>query len=248
MEFVHVNALKRMPAGKFVEFARAFDADDHEHDVVVWQSAGGQGAFDVYTGEPINAQTRSNCRGCARGPAPQKATPTEAKSNPWAICTKSVGRDDKAKYERCVKKVKKSTGYHENVEVDPVEQIADLIDQDSAPVVENHDCPHTGGCANGAYCRSVGRCGHKCCETNYAEAIREDVAMMEPQVQEKPVEEIEAEMDALLAALGPEAPVKPEVEPEVEPGVVPDAPEPTEPDPFNPTQPAVDPHPKACEY
>jgi hypothetical protein len=70
--------------------------------------------------------------------------------------------------------------------------------------------------------------------------------MMEP--QQKSVEQIEAEMDALLASFGPEAPVKPEVEPEVEPGVVPDAPEPTEPDPFNPTQPAVDPHPKACEY
>jgi len=27
--------------------------------------------------------------------------------NPWAVCTKTVGRDDKAKYERCVTKVKK---------------------------------------------------------------------------------------------------------------------------------------------
>lgn len=30
------------------------------------------------------------------------------KVNPWAVCTKSVGRDDKKKYEKCVKKVKKS--------------------------------------------------------------------------------------------------------------------------------------------
>jgi len=27
--------------------------------------------------------------------------------NPWAICTESVGREDKDKYERCVQKVKK---------------------------------------------------------------------------------------------------------------------------------------------
>lgn len=27
-------------------------------------------------------------------------------SNPWAICTKSVGRDDKDKYEKCVQDVK----------------------------------------------------------------------------------------------------------------------------------------------
>lgn len=30
----------------------------------------------------------------------------EEENNPWAICTASVGRDDKEKYEACVKKVK----------------------------------------------------------------------------------------------------------------------------------------------
>jgi predicted kinase len=29
--------------------------------------------------------------------------------NPWAVCTTSVGREDKKKYERCVKKVKKKS-------------------------------------------------------------------------------------------------------------------------------------------
>ena len=31
----------------------------------------------------------------------------EEKNNPWAICTAQVGREDKEKYERCVKSVKK---------------------------------------------------------------------------------------------------------------------------------------------
>jgi hypothetical protein len=31
----------------------------------------------------------------------------EEENNPWAICTASVGREDKEKYEKCVKKVKK---------------------------------------------------------------------------------------------------------------------------------------------
>jgi hypothetical protein len=31
----------------------------------------------------------------------------EDKDNPWAICTASVGREDKEKYEKCVKSVKK---------------------------------------------------------------------------------------------------------------------------------------------
>jgi len=30
------------------------------------------------------------------------------KNNPWAICTESVGREDKDKYERCVFDVKKN--------------------------------------------------------------------------------------------------------------------------------------------
>lgn len=29
------------------------------------------------------------------------------KVNPWAVCTKSTGREDKKKYEKCVKNVKK---------------------------------------------------------------------------------------------------------------------------------------------
>jgi hypothetical protein len=36
--------------------------------------------------------------------------PRKSKANPWAICTASVGREDKAKYERCVRKVKKRLG------------------------------------------------------------------------------------------------------------------------------------------
>jgi len=32
--------------------------------------------------------------------------------NPWAVCTKSVGRDKKDKYERCVMDVKKKQAIH----------------------------------------------------------------------------------------------------------------------------------------
>lgn len=38
--------------------------------------------------------------------------------NPWAICTASVGREDKAKYERCVMDVKKQYGLTESVNED----------------------------------------------------------------------------------------------------------------------------------
>ena len=36
------------------------------------------------------------------------------KVNPWAVCTSSVGRGDKDKYERCVMDVKKKHGVKEN--------------------------------------------------------------------------------------------------------------------------------------
>ena len=36
-----------------------------------------------------------------------EAIEEEEKNNPWAICTASVGRKDKKKYEKCVKSVKK---------------------------------------------------------------------------------------------------------------------------------------------
>ena len=39
-----------------------------------------------------------------------EAKKKKTKNNPWAICTKSVGREDKAKYERCVMDVKKEKG------------------------------------------------------------------------------------------------------------------------------------------
>jgi hypothetical protein len=35
--------------------------------------------------------------------------------NPWAICTASVGRDDKEKYEKCVMDIKKKEGMDENL-------------------------------------------------------------------------------------------------------------------------------------
>lgn len=37
------------------------------------------------------------------------------KNNPWVICTASVGRDNKDKYERCVKDVKKQHGLSEEL-------------------------------------------------------------------------------------------------------------------------------------
>jgi len=40
----------------------------------------------------------------------------EAENNPWAICTASVGREDKEKFEKCVLDVKKEKGITESAE------------------------------------------------------------------------------------------------------------------------------------
>jgi len=51
------------------------------------------------------------------------------KVNPWAVCTASTGREDKAKYERCVKAVKKES-------YNPVED-AEAADFGGKPLVSN---------------------------------------------------------------------------------------------------------------
>jgi hypothetical protein len=59
------------------------------------------------------------------------------KDNPWAICTASVGREDKAKFERCVMDVKKQKGIKENKfsiskAIDIMEGIVDETDKISS--------------------------------------------------------------------------------------------------------------------
>lgn len=60
------------------------------------------------------------------------------KVNPWAVCTASAGREDKEKYERCVKGVKKKTGYKEDKKDDKKksEKKDDkkVVKEDMAPV------------------------------------------------------------------------------------------------------------------
>jgi hypothetical protein len=56
---------------------------------------------------PIQEGKCSSCGGVI--------TENEDKNNPWAICTAKVGREDKAKYEACVKDVKKEHGITEEV-------------------------------------------------------------------------------------------------------------------------------------
>ncbi len=53
--------------------------------------------------------------GNLEGNTPLPMAENETKNNPWAICTSSVGRKDKAKFESCVKDVKKEKGIDENL-------------------------------------------------------------------------------------------------------------------------------------
>jgi hypothetical protein len=62
------------------------------------------------------------------------------KYNPWAICTASVGRDDKEKYEKCVMDVKKSIKEGK----DPVnlfleEKIVSLLEKHIQPKISKKD-------------------------------------------------------------------------------------------------------------
>ena len=65
----------------------------------------------------------------------------ESKNNPWAICTAKVGREDKAKYESCVKDVKKEHGITEEItESDYMGDVAlNEIEQAVDDMLENED-------------------------------------------------------------------------------------------------------------
>jgi hypothetical protein len=63
------------------------------------------------------------------------------KINPWAVCTSSVGRDDKEKYERCVKDVKrKNKG---NLDLGEEEKIKEnlFLEKKILTLVEKHIQP-----------------------------------------------------------------------------------------------------------
>ena len=69
-----------------------------------------------------------------------KKKSSKKKYNPWAICTSSVGRKDKKKYERCVMDVKKSIKEGK----DPVnlfleEKIVSLLEKHVQPKISKRD-------------------------------------------------------------------------------------------------------------
>ena len=74
-------------------------------------SAEEESGFDPYAGNSVG-----NNKGPASNDGYNNAvdgfdileSKKKSKYNPWAICTSSVGREDKKKYERCVMDVKKS--------------------------------------------------------------------------------------------------------------------------------------------
>lgn len=57
-----------------------------------------------------------------------QVTETDDKNNPWAICTASVGREDKEKYEKCVKDVKKQKGIKESKKGFSIESALENMD------------------------------------------------------------------------------------------------------------------------
>lgn len=68
-----------------------------------------------------------------------RVTDENQKYNPWAICTKSVGRKDKKKFERCVMDIKKQQKMDEDL-IRLEEYITRLItDSDESPKMKKGD-------------------------------------------------------------------------------------------------------------
>jgi len=65
-------------------------------------------------------------KGCAGEEEWEKRVAEEKENNPWAICTDSTGREDKKKYERCVKSVKKQNENHKTT----TQQLKQIINEE----------------------------------------------------------------------------------------------------------------------
>lgn len=86
-----------------------------DEDADLDDSAEKEGGYDPYAGNSVgNDDGPSSGDGFdggndGMGMFEEKKKPKKkSKYNPWAICTSSVGRDDKEKYERCVMDVKRN--------------------------------------------------------------------------------------------------------------------------------------------
>ena len=94
------------------------EIEEDETDDVTDSDALGDEALQDYTGQeaphdandmaPDGMGDDSNYNRKMMGMSEEKHKKKKSKYNPWAICTSSVGREDKKKYERCVMDVKKS--------------------------------------------------------------------------------------------------------------------------------------------
>jgi hypothetical protein len=79
-------------------------------------------------GAAINEGKCSECGGVIK-------ESEKSKDNPWAICTASVGREDKAKFEKCVMDVKKEKGVKESLNEE--EFVAEIEDNDGEGIPTN---------------------------------------------------------------------------------------------------------------
>jgi hypothetical protein len=61
-------------------------------------------------------------------PMDNQVTETDGKNNPWAICTASVGREDKEKFEKCVMDVKKQNNIKESKKGFSIERAMEKMD------------------------------------------------------------------------------------------------------------------------
>lgn len=127
----YAKAIKHLNL-KFNSLAESFDAGHNinvfENDNLVKEN-GFAGAYsDMPKGGGFSGE--GNLEG--NTPLPMKEE-EETKNNPWAICTSSVGREDKAKFESCVKDVKKEKGIAENLlESDMEEEEIELSEEEKA--------------------------------------------------------------------------------------------------------------------
>ena len=108
----YAKAIKHLNL-KFKSLAEAYNFEGEinvfENDNLISENMPSAGGFSEMKGNGFSGH------GNLEGSKPMWEESSESKNNPWAICTASVGREDKDKYEACVMDVKKQKGIEESM-------------------------------------------------------------------------------------------------------------------------------------
>lgn len=113
-DFKYIGGLQNKKSEMYETYAKAIKHLNLKF-INLSESLGKVNTINVFENDNLLAENQTFAGGMGFVKEEEISEEEKSKNNPWAICTASVGRDDKEKYERCVMDVKKEKGIKEEL-------------------------------------------------------------------------------------------------------------------------------------